>query len=227
MRILIIEDEVRLAEAIKRSLQAAQFAVDTVHDGPSGVSAAQDADYDLVILDRLLPGGIDGLAICQQLREAGIMTPVLMLTALGEVDDRVRGLQAGADDYMIKPFAMRELLARVQVLLRRPNTLAGPLLRVDDLTLNTETYEVKRAGQTIRLSVREYKLLAYMMYNPGQTLTKERLITHVWDGDSLILPNTVEVYVGYLRRKIDRAFPDRPSLIQTVHGFGYQLGDVN
>lgn len=225
MRILIVEDEVRLAEAIKRSLQAAQFAADAVHDGPSGLAAAQDADYDLVILDRLLPGGIDGLAICQQLRASGVTTPVLMLTALGEVDDRVSGLQAGADDYIVKPFAMRELLARVQVLLRRPNVLAGPLLKVGDLVLNPETYEVRRAGHTIRLSSREYKLLAYMMYNPGQTLTKERLIAHVWDGDSLILPNTVEVYIGYLRRKIDRAFPDLPSLIHTVHGFGYRVGE--
>ena len=224
MRLLIIEDEIRIATAIKRAMELQNFAVDIVQDAESGVGAALDPDYDLIILDRMLPGPFEGTEICRKVRDAGIHTPILLLTARGEIDDRVEGLQAGADDYLVKPFSMKELIARVQVLLRRLPTTRGPIIKLEDLEANIELFSVKRAGKTIKLSAREFKLLTYLLYNQRQTLSKDKIINHVWDGDSLIVPNTVEVYIGYLRKKIDKAFPDKTPLIQTIHGFGYRLG---
>jgi two-component system OmpR family response regulator len=224
MRVLVVEDEQRVAIAIKRSLEGMAFAVDVVSDGDSGLSHASDADYDVIILDRMLPGTVDGMEICRQLRHDKIDTPVLMLTALGEVDDRIAGLQAGADDYLPKPFSMPELLARVQVLLRRPRSSNGPVMTVADLSVNVENFEVLRAGMPISLSVREFKLLRYLLHNNGKVVTKDSIISHAWDSDADIMPNTVEVYIGYLRRKLDKAFPDSPQLIHTVRGFGYRLG---
>lgn len=224
MRILVIEDEVRIAEAIKRALELQHYAVDIVNDADSGLASAVDPDYDLVVLDRMLPGSMDGIGVCSEVRKAGVTTPIIMLTALGEVDDRVDGLQAGADDYLQKPFAMKELIARIQTLLRRPHHSLGTMLTVDDLTYDPATFEVTRGGKAIVLSAKEIKLLAYLLYNQNQVLSKDKIITHVWDDDTIIVPNTVEVYIGYLRRKLDAAFPDKQPLIHTVRGFGYRLG---
>jgi len=227
MRLLVIEDEKRIAAAIKSAMELHNFAVDIVSDADSGLSAALDPDYDLIILDRGLPGSIEGAELCHQVREANVQTPILMLTARGEVDDKVFGLQAGADDYLTKPFSMKELIVRVQVLLRRPRQSLGSIIKLDDLEVNVELFDAKRDGADIKLSAREFKLLAYLLYNQGQTLSKDKIIAHVWDGDALIMPNTVEVYIGYLRKKIDKAFPGKTPLIHTLHGFGYRLGSSN
>ncbi|HSW74582.1 MAG TPA: response regulator transcription factor [Candidatus Saccharimonadales bacterium] len=224
MRLLIIEDEARIAAALKRALELQHYAVDVIGDADSGLAAAIDPDYDLVILDRMLPGSMDGVAICQQVRQQGVATPIIMLTALGEVDDRVDGLQAGADDYLQKPFAMKELIARVQTLLRRPRHTLGTTLMADDLAYDPVTFAVTRGGKLLTLSAKEVKLLEYLLYNQGQVLSKDKIISHVWNDDTIIVPNTVEVYMGYLRRKVDTAFPDKPPLIHTVRGFGYRLG---
>jgi DNA-binding response OmpR family regulator len=224
MRLLVVEDEKRIAKAIKRALQLQNYAVDIVSDADNGLAAAIDPDYDLVILDRMLPGSMDGAELCRKVRLANVHTPILMLTARGEVDDKVEGLQAGADDYLVKPFSMKELIVRIQVLLRRPPISLGTTMKLEDLEVNIELFEVKRAKQDIPLSAREFKLLAYLLYNQGQTLSKDKIISHVWDSDTLIMPNTVEVYIGYLRKKIDKAFPGKIPLIHTVRGFGYKLG---
>jgi DNA-binding response OmpR family regulator len=227
MRLLVVEDEKRIARAIKRAMELHNYAVDIVSDADSGLTAAIDPDYDLVILDRMLPGSIDGAALCRKVRASGVHKPILMLTARGEVDDKVEGLQAGADDYLAKPFSMKELIVRVQVLLRRPPLSLGTIIKLEDLEVNVELFEVKRAGKSIKLSAREFKLLAYLLYNQGQTLSKDKIISHVWDGDTVIVPNTVEVYIGYLRKKIDKAFPVSVPLVHTVRGFGYKLGKAH
>ena len=147
-----------------------------------------------------------------------------MLTALGEVDDRIAGLSTGADDYLVKPFSMKELIVRVQVLLRRPKASIGPILKVSDLEVNVETFEIKRGQTPIRLSAREFKLLLYLLRNHGRIISKNTIISHAWDEEATIMPNTVEVYIGTLRKKIDKAFPESARLIHTVHGFGYKLG---
>ncbi len=224
MRLLVVEDEERIAKAIKRALELHHFAVDIVSDADSGLVAAADPDYDMVILDRMLPGSMDGVAICKRLCDQGVDTPIIMLTALGEIDDRVDGLQAGADDYLQKPFAMKELIARVQTLLRRPRHTLGTTLTVDDLHYDPVTFTATRSGKPLLLSAKEIKLLSYMLYNPGQVVSKDKIINHLWDEDALVIPNTVEVYMGYLRKKIDTNFPDRPPLIHTIRGFGYRIG---
>jgi len=224
MRILIVEDEKRIADAIKQALELHHYAVDIVHDADSGLAAAADPDYDMVILDRMLPGSTDGVGICQELRKQDVSTPIIMLTALGEVDDRVSGLQAGADDYLQKPFAMKELIARVQTLFRRPRHTLGTTLRIDDLEYDPVTFTASRGGKPLPLSAKEIKLLSYMLYNAGQVVSKDKIISHVWDEDALIVPNTVEVYMGYLRKKIDVDFPEKPPLIHTIRGFGYRIG---
>jgi two-component system copper resistance phosphate regulon response regulator CusR len=227
MRILVVEDELRVANAIKRSLETQKFAVDIVGDGDSGLTHAMDPDYDVIILDRMLPGSIDGLQICEQLRRNKIETPVLMLTALGELDDRIMGLKKGADDYLVKPFSMQELIVRTQVLLRRPRSSHGSIIDITDLRINVESFEIQRHNTPIQLSSREFKLLVYLVHSSGQTVSKEAIISHVWDGNADIMINTVEVYVGYLRRKIDKAFPASPKLVHTIHGFGYKFGPMN
>ena len=224
MRILIIEDEPKIAEAIKRGLVQEKFAVDIESDADSGLGAATSVSYDLMIIDRMLPGSMEGLDVCRQIRAQDIHTPILLLTAKDQVADRVEGLNAGADDYVVKPFSFDELLARTRALLRRPDKVKSNLLKVQDLSLDTLNYEVKRAGQPINLSAKEYALLEYMMRNAGQVLSKDRIISHVWDFDADILPNTVEVYVGYLRNKVDKPFKG-PELIKTLRGFGYKLED--
>ncbi len=223
MRILIIEDEHKIANAIKKGLQQESYAVDVVYDADNGLASARADEYDLIILDRMLPGDMDGAGICKALRSEGNHTPVLMLTAKGAIRDRVAGLDAGADDYLVKPFAFEELLARVRALLRRPQDSLGTTLQVGDLTLDNISYEVKRGGSTIDLSQREFALLEYLMRNKGRTLSKEMIIQHVWSYDADVLFNTVEVYIGYLRNKIDRPFGNAPQLLKTIRGFGYKL----
>jgi len=221
MRILIIEDDHKIANAVKKGLEQESFAVDVSYEGKDGLGSALTHEYDLIIIDRMLPE-IDGLKICQAIRKEGQHTPILFLTAKDKLGDKVEGLNAGADDYLVKPFAFEELLARVRALLRRQPKTVENVLKVDDLTLNTHTFEVERAGKKISLSSKEFALLEYLMRNPGRILTKDNIIAHVWDYDADILPNTIEVYIGYLRHKIDQPF-DGPALIQTVRGFGYKL----
>ena len=223
MRILVIEDEQKIAKALKQGLTQEKFAVDTEFDADSGLGAALSEPYDLMIIDRMLPGTVDGVGIVKEIRAKGIKTPLLLLTAKDQIHDRVTGLDAGADDYLIKPFAFDELLARIRALLRRPSDTKGQILKVGDLTLDTINYEVQRAGKSIALSSKEFALLEYMMRSAGRVLNKEQIIAHVWDFESDVLPNTVEVYIGYLRNKIDKPFGG-PALIQTLRGFGYKLG---
>src|ERR1700679_1740477 len=223
MRILVIEDEPKIAQAVKQGLELKGFAVDMVHDADSGLSYAVDPDYDAIVLDRMLPGSMDGVALCQKLRADGISTPIIMLTPRGTIGDRVEGLNSGADDYLIKPFSFDELTARVRALLRRPPAQVGTSLEVGDLHLDTTSYEVKRGDQPIKLSHKEFALLEYFMHHPDQVITKDMLINHVWDEAADILPNTIEVYVGYLRNKIDRPFPKDKPLLHTLRGFGYKL----
>lgn len=223
MRLLLVEDEHKIAGALKQGLEQESYAVDLAFDADEGLSSALTAEHDLIILDRMLPGMIEGVDICKEVRANGIHTPIIMLTAKDQISDRVVGLNAGADDYLVKPFAFEELLARVRALLRRPQDTLGTQLKIDDLTLDTVSFEVTRGGKPIELSSKEYALLHYLMRNQNRVLSKNNIISHVWDFDADVLPNTVEVYVGYLRNKIDRPF-NGPSLIQTVRGFGYKLG---
>ena len=221
MRILIVEDDHKIANAVKKGLEQESMATDLAYDGKSGFASASTIEYDLIILDRMLPE-VDGLEICQLLRKNKVHTPIIMLTAKDRISDRVEGLNAGADDYLIKPFAFEELLARVRALLRRPQKEIGSTLTVGDLNLDPVKYEVSRDKQKISLSTKEFALLEYLMRNPGRILTKDNIISHVWDYDADILPNTVEVYIGYLRNKVDR-IKNKPKLIRTVRGFGYKI----
>lgn len=223
MRILVVEDEVKIALAVKQGLELKGFAVDAVHDADAGYSHASAAEYDVIVLDRMLPGSMDGVELCQRLRNENVHTPVIMLTARGTIGDKVEGLNSGADDYLVKPFSFDELIARVRALLRRPSSQVGPRLHVGDLTLDTTTYAVTRNHQPIKLSNKEFALLEYFMHHPGQVITKDMIIDHVWDQDADILPNTIEVYIGYLRNKIDRPFKNMPPLLHTMRGFGYKL----
>lgn len=223
MRILVIEDDLRIAGAIKKGLELKGYAVDMTHDADSGYAAAHGDEYDAVILDRMLPGSMDGTGIATRLRAESRNTPILMLTARGTIGDKVEGLNSGADDYLVKPFSFDELTARVAALLRRPAVHTGTVLKVGDLRLDTVSYEVSRGKQQISLSQKEYALLEYLMRHAGQVVTKDMIINHVWDGDADILQNTVEVYIGYLRNKVDRPFKNKPALITTMRGFGYKL----
>ncbi len=219
----MIEDEPKIAQAIKKGLELKGYAVDKVYDSESGLAYAQDPDYDLIVLDRMLPGKIDGAELCRELRAGDIHTPVIMLTAKGTIGDRVEGLNSGADDYLVKPFSFDELTARVRALLRRPPVSVGSVVTLDDLSLNPQSYEVRRGDQPVKLSKKEFSLLEYLMHHQGQVITKEMIVSHIWDQEADILPNTIEVYIGYLRNKIDRPFPDSKPLIHTMRGFGYKL----
>ena len=223
MRILVVEDEHKIAQSIKKGLQQENYAVDICFRGDEGLGLALTEEYDLIILDLLLPG-INGIQICKKLREQEIHTPILMLTAKDQISDKVEGLDSGADDYLTKPFAFEELLARIRALIRRPKDSLGYLLSFKDLSLNTLNFEVKRKEKNINLSSKEYALLEYLLRHPKQVVTKEQIINHVWDYDADILPNTVEVYIGYLRKKIDGP-QFKKKLLQTIRGFGYCLGE--
>ena len=226
MRLLVIEDDHKIANAIKKGLNQESYAVDVSFDGKDGLATALTIEYDLVIIDRMLPG-VDGIKVCQALRAKKINTPILFLTAKDKISDRVEGLNAGADDYLIKPFAFEELIARVRALLRRPSKTDEIILQIGDLSLDPAKFEVFRKKIKVQLSSKEFALLEYMMRNPDRILTKDNIIAHVWDYDADILPNTVEVYVGYLRNKIDRPFPKSPNLIKTARGFGYKISEFS
>ncbi len=224
MRILLIEDEHKIAAAIKQGLTQEKYAVDVEYDADSGLGAALNENYDVIIIDRMLPGSMEGLDICREIRKQGIHAPIIILSAKDQTRDRVSGLNAGADDYLVKPFSFEELLARIRALLRRPQDTQGNTLKVADLMLDTLSYDVRRGQQPIKVSAKEFALLEYMMRNSGRVLSKDNIISHVWDFDADILPNTVEVYVGYLRNKIDKPFKG-PDLIHTLRGFGYRMGN--
>ncbi len=220
MRVLIIEDEHKIANALKRVFQQEHYAVDVCYDGEEGLAMGTNQPYDIMIIDLGLPKK-DGLEVIKELRQQSVHTPVIVLTAKGSTSEKVAGLDAGADDYILKPFAMDEVLARVRALLRRPADQQTTVLEAEDLTLNTTTYEVKRGGKVIPLTSKEFSLLEYLLRNKGRPLSKDEIIGHVWDYDADVLPNTVEVYIRYLRQKIDDPF-DKP-IIHTARGFGYSV----
>lgn len=222
MRILIVEDEVKLAQAMKRALELQKYAVDIVHDGEEGLDLAIGEKPDLIILDIMLPT-MSGIEVCKELRTQNILIPVLMLTAKGQVTDKVTGLDVGADDYMVKPFSLEELFARIRALLRRPASSKKPILKIKDLTLDPKSLSVKRAGKAIQLSAKEFSLLEYLLRHANTVITKEQLVQHVWDYDADILPSTVEVHIKHLRDKIDVPFSS--PLIHTVRGFGYKIAE--
>lgn len=224
MRILIVEDDHKIANALKKGFEQDSFAVDVSFDGEDGYGQASTIDYDLIILDRMLPK-LDGMEICRRLRDDQKKVPILMLTAKDKVSDRVDGLNCGADDYLIKPFSFEELIARVRALLRRPSNLENEILKIADLELNTKEFIVKRGSTQLKLSTKEFGLLEYLLRNKGRILTKDNIIAHVWDYDADILPNTVEVFIGYLRNKIDKPFKNSKPLIKTVRGFGYKISE--
>lgn len=221
MRILIIEDEKTLADSIKTGLIDEHYAVDVLYDGVLGYEQAAVEDYDLIILDVMLPG-MDGLTICQKLRAEKVTTPIIMLTAKDTVEDKVKGLDMGADDYLVKPFAFDELLARIRALTRRQGN-KQPVLLVADLTLNPSTHRVERSGKEITLTSKEYAFLEYLMRNPGRILSREQIITHVWDFSENLQSNIIDVLIKRLREKIDKPFPKRKPLFITVRGFGYKI----
>lgn len=222
MKLLIVEDEHRIATSLKKGLEQERYIVDIVFDGENGYDFATSGEYDLIILDRMLPK-MDGIEICKKLRLQNIQTPILMLTAKDQTSDKVEGLNSGADDYLVKPFAFEELLARIKALHRRPVEPVKEELKVDDLTLNTNTFEVSRGGNSIKLSQKEYAVLEYLMRKKDNIVSKDEIISRVWNYDSDILINTVEAFIKQLRNKIDRPFPKKKSLIQTIRGFGYKI----
>lgn len=226
MRILVVEDDIKIADALKRGLQRQKYAVDVAYDADDGLHMAKSQPYDLLILDRMLPGNTDGLGIVTEVRAQGLQTPILMLTAKSQVLSRAEGLNAGADDYLPKPFAFVELIARVRALLRRPQQTLGQRLQYADVILDPDKSQVSRGKKVIPLTALEFALLEYFMRNPERTLSKEQIVSHVWDYDADVLPNTVEVYIGYLRAKLDKPFPKQP-LIHTKRGFGYYFGDTH
>lgn len=220
MRILVVEDEHRLSTILRQGLQEHGYAVDVAYEGQEGLRLGQSEPYDLIILDVMLPK-LDGFSLCRRLRTAGKHMPVLMLTARDAVDDRVTGLDSGADDYLIKPFAIRELLARVRALLRRDGVSKDPVLRVGELSLDTVTHEVQRGDRLVDLATKEYAVLEYLMRNPNRVLSRTQIAEHVWDYDFAALSNVIDVYIRSLRRKLNDE--EEPRLIRTVRGAGYLL----
>jgi DNA-binding response OmpR family regulator len=220
MRILVVDDDRRLCAVIKRGLLEEAYAVDLAYDGEEGEYLGEVNPYDLIILDIMLPNK-DGIEVCRELRAKKVNTPILMLTAKDTVEDRVKGLDTGADDYLVKPFAFNELLARVRAMLRREGMSKSPELRVGDLTLNTLTRQVWRGQRPIELTTKEYVILEYFMRHPNVVVTRTMVEEHAWDYDFDSLSNLVDVYIRRLRRKIDTEGDD--SLIQTVRGAGYRL----
>jgi heavy metal response regulator len=220
MRILIVEDEAGVAGFVEQGLTEAGYVVDVARDGVEGYEYALAFEYDVIVLDIMLPR-MNGLDLLRRIRDRWVKTPVLLLTARDEVDDRVRGLDVGADDYLVKPFAFPELLARIRALLRRPLSQSGNLLVLHDLEMDVARQEVYRAGKRIKLSPREFSLLELFLRHPNQVLTRTQIAEHVWNSDYYSDMNVVDVYIGYLRRKIDHGFAS--SLIQTVRGVGYRL----
>jgi len=222
MRVLVVEDERRIADFIRKGLSEQGYAVDIASDGGEALDWAAAAEFDTIVLDIMLPVR-DGIEVCRLLREKGVRTPILMLTARDAVEDRVLGLDSGADDYLVKPFAFAELLARLRALIRREPTPLGAVLRLSDLILDTRTREARRRELTILLTNREYALLEYLMRHPNQVLTRTMIAEHVWNYDFDNATNVIDVHIRNLRRKIDDPFPTK--LIQTVRGAGYRVSD--
>jgi heavy metal response regulator len=220
MRILIIEDEDKIAAFLKRGLKEEGYAVDAAADGEQGYFLASTQDYDLIILDLMLPG-LDGLSLCRKLRAEGNEARILVLTARDKVGDKVQGLNAGADDYLTKPFAFEELLARVRAQFRKREARSPTKLQVADLTMDLLAHKVLRAGREIELTAREFALLEFLIRNVGIVVTRTMIAEHVWDVNFDTFTNVIDVYMSYLRDKIDRAFPVK--LIQTVRGRGYVI----
>jgi two-component system response regulator MprA len=220
MRILVVDDERAVRDSLRRALELEGYEVDLAVDGADGLARIVDGQPDVVILDVLMPG-LDGLEVSRRVRRSGNRVPVLMLTARDEVDDRVAGLDAGADDYVTKPFALDELLARLRALLRRTATESEDVLRFADLELDPGTREVRRAGEPIELTRTEFSLLELFLLNPRQVLTRSIIFERVWGYDFGFASNSLDVYIGYLRRKTEAG--DKPRLIQTVRGVGYAL----
>ena len=223
MYLLLVEDERRLAQVVRRVLEEEGHTVDLAHDGEDGLAMARDGSHDVIVLDVLLPG-MDGIELCQTLRRERLDTPVLLLTALDSIDDRVRGLDAGADDYLPKPFAFQELLARLRALGRRKvQAREATQIHVEGLTLDLRRRRADREGRAIELSPKEFSLLELLMRNQGRVLNRTQILDHIWGYDYAADSNLVDVYVAYLRRKVDRGAGRR--LIRTVRGVGYALGD--
>lgn len=223
MRILVIEDEHKIAQFVKTGLELETWTVDLAFDGEQGLDLATAENYDVIVLDLLLPiiSGLDLLNILRKKEQNH--TPVLVLTAKGSTDDKVECLNAGADDYLVKPFVFTELIARIRALSRRPLHQTNNVLKIDNLSLDSLKREVFRGKTKISFSKREYSLLEYLMKNKGVSKSKDQIIQNVWNYDDDILPNTVEVYISYLRQKIDKKFPKFTPLIHTVRGFGYKI----
>jgi len=224
VRVLVVEDEPKIAAFLKRGLEENAYAVDVARDGEEGLAWAQAFPYDLIILDIMLPK-LDGVTLCRRLRAEGNRANILMLTAKDDIEDRVAGLDAGADDYLVKPFAFRELLARLRALQRRGGEQRTTRLQVADLVLDLVSHQAMRGGRTIELTAKEFALLEFLMRHPNQTLSRTVIAEHVWDYDFYNQSNVVDVYIRYLRKKIDDPF--NLKLIQTVRGMGYRLTDAN
>ena len=220
MRILLVEDNQRLSDSLRRSLTDDGYAVDAAYDGQEGEELAEMTAYDLIILDVMLPRR-DGFEVCRSLRENRVKTPILMLTARDALTDRVSGLDSGADDYLVKPFEMDELRARLRALLRRESDDKSSVLAIADLKLDPATHFVERGGQPIELTSREYALLEYLMRHPNRLITRQMAENSLWDSDSSVASNVVDVYIRRLRRKVDD--PYEPKLIETIRGSGYRL----
>jgi two-component system, OmpR family, response regulator len=220
MRVLLVEDEPKMAAALAKGLRREGYAVDTAASGDAALLQARVYDYDAIVLDVMLPGP-DGFAVCDTLRREDRWAPVLMLTARDQLEDRIRGLDVGADDFLVKPFSFGELLARLRALLRRRPRARPVVLEVGDVMLDPATHEVRRAGRPVELTAREFALLQFMMGHARETLTRTSLVEHVWDENYTGSSNVVDVYVGYLRRKLERPFGR--ALIRTVRGVGYAL----
>src|SRR3989440_10242688 len=220
MRILLIEDYKQLVRALKQGLEEEGFAVDTAPDGGEGGYKAETANYDVIVLDLMLPKG-DGLSLLQRWRRAGLKTHVLVLTARGGIEDKVRGLDLGADDYLTKPFELEELLARLRALIRRGHQVKDPVLRIHDLEIDTSTRTAKRGGQAIHLTPREYALLQFLAFHRGKVVSRSMIWEHLYDEHDENTSNVVDVYIRYLRTKIDKGFD--PPLILTRWGEGYML----
>ncbi len=222
MKLLVVEDERIIAHAIKEGLEQDGYAVDVAYDGVEGYDTASADEYDVIISDVMMPE-MNGYDMVAKLRADGNKTPVLMLTAKGQDRDVIKGLDTGADDYLAKPFAFGVLSARVRALLRRPQQSSGELLQYADISMDPAKKMVTRAGRNVQLSAKEYAILEYFLRNPDRILSKNNILTHVWDFDSDVLPNNVESFIKLLRNKIDRPFGQ--PLIQTVRGFGYKLSE--
>jgi len=220
MRIILIEDEKKVSDFIKRGLKEEGYSVDVVYDGEEGYFQATSDEYDVIILDLMLPK-MDGIALCKKLRAEKVTTPILMLTAKDSVNDKVTGLDSGANDYLTKPFSFEELLARIRALLRKSETATPTKLQIGDLILDLLTHKVTRAGKEIILTNKEYALLEYLMRNAGSIVTRTMISEHVWDINFDTFTNVIDVYVNYLRNKIDKG--DKKKLIHTVRGRGYTI----